>query len=153
AADSGLAVIPRPAHLTPRPGSFTLTGSTIITTDARSRALGGMLADYLFPATGFRLAVRPSAPSGARVVAIRLDATLTALGAEGYRLDVTPGRVTIRAPQPAGAFYAIQTLRRLFPPAIFRAARVPAAVWTIPAEDGRREQLAQGLDRVERACR
>src|SRR2546428_11294711 len=105
AADSGVAVIPRPAHITPRPGSFTLTGSTIITTDEGSRALGAMLADYLFPATGFRLAVRPSAPSGGRAISIRLDATLTALGAEGYRLDVTPGRVTIRAHQPAGGFY------------------------------------------------
>ncbi len=133
AADSTVAVIPRPAHITPRPGSFTLTGSTIITTDEGSRALGGMLADYLFPATGFRLAVRPSAPSGARAISIRLDATLTALGAEGYRLDVTPGRVTIRAPQAAGAFYAIQTLRQLLPVAIFRQARVPAGVWTIPA--------------------
>src|SRR2546427_922066 len=37
AADSTVAVIPRPAHITPRPGSFTLTGSTIITTDEGDR--------------------------------------------------------------------------------------------------------------------
>ena len=57
-ADSTPAIIPRPAHLTPKSGSFTLTASTVITTDAASRALGYMLADYLFPATGFRLVVR-----------------------------------------------------------------------------------------------
>ncbi len=50
--DSGFAIIPRPAHLTPNAGTFTLTSATVITTDATSRALGGMLADYLFPATG-----------------------------------------------------------------------------------------------------
>src|SRR5439155_1128821 len=83
--------------------------------------------------TGLRLAVRTTAPAGARVIALHLDPALTSLGAEGYRLDVTLGRVAIRAPQPAGTFYAIQTLRQLLPPAIFRQARVPTAVWTIPA--------------------
>lgn len=136
ALDSGFAVVPRPAHLTPKPGIFTLTASTIIATDAASRALGGMLADYLSPATGFRLAVRSSAPPpsrGAPVISIRLDTTLHALGEEGYRLDVSRGAVTIRAARPAGAFYAIETLRQLFPAAILRQAQVTGTAWTIPA--------------------
>jgi hexosaminidase len=126
-------LVPRPVRVTLRPGSFTITGSTIITTDPASRALGAMLADYLFPATGFRLAVRPSAGAGARVIAIHLDPSLAALGPEGYRLEVGPSRVAIRAARPAGAFYALQTLRQLLPADIFRQAPVPATVWTIPA--------------------
>src|SRR2546425_11801702 len=122
------ALIPRPVRVTVRPGSFTLTGATVITTDRASRALGEMLADYLYPATGFRLAVRSAAPGGARVVSVGLDATLSTLGEEGYRLEVSPAPVTIRAARPAGAFYAIQTLRQLLPAAIFRQARVPTAV-------------------------
>jgi len=155
AADSGVAVIPRPAHVAPGSGAFVVTGATVIVTDRATRPLGDLLSDYLYPATGLRLAVRTTAPAGARVIALhldpaltslgaegyrldvtlalRLDPALTSLGAEGYRLDVTPGRVAIRAPQPAGTFYAIQTLRQLLPPAIFRQARVPTAVWTIPA--------------------
>lgn len=125
-------IVPRPVRVTLRPGSFTLTGSTIITTDPASRALGAMLADYLFPATGFRLPVRSSAAAGARVIAIHLDPTLTALGPEGYRLEVRPARVAISAARPAGAFYALQTLRQLLPTDIFRQAPVPATVWTIP---------------------
>src|SRR3989441_1389486 len=133
AADSGVNVIPRPAHLTPGSGAFVVTGATVIVTDRATRPLGELLGDYLYPAAGLRLAVRTAAPAGARVITLRLDPALTALGAEGYRLDVTLGRVTIRALQPAGVFYAIQTLRQLLPPAIFRQARVPTAVWTIPA--------------------
>ena len=134
ALDSGFAIVPRPVHLTPKSGSFTLTGSTVITTDAASRALGFMLADYLFPATGFRLVVRSSAPPpGVPVISLRLDSTLRTLGDEGYRLDVSRSRVTIRAARPAGAFYAIQTLRQLFPPAILREAKVAGTAWTIPA--------------------
>jgi hexosaminidase len=104
-------LVPRPVHVTPKPGSFTLTGATVITADAATRALGAMLADYLFPATGFRIGVRSTAPAGAAGISIRLDATLTSLGAEGYRLEAAPSGGAIRAARPAGAFYASQTLR------------------------------------------
>ncbi|HVH10144.1 MAG TPA: beta-N-acetylhexosaminidase [Gemmatimonadales bacterium] len=128
-------VIPRPAHLTSRAGTFTLTSATVIATDRATRSLGQVLADYLFPATGFRLVVGPagSAPAGASAISIGLDSTLSALGAEGYRLDVRPTRVTIRAFKPAGAFYAIETVRELFPPAILRSAEMRGVAWTLPA--------------------
>ena len=101
AADSSVAVIPHPVHVTRGTGAFVVTGATVIVTDRATRPLGELLGDYLFPATGLRLAVRTAAPAGARVIALRLDPALTSLGAEGYRLDVTLGRVTIRALQPA----------------------------------------------------
>jgi len=37
------------------------------------------------------------------------------LGAEGYRLSVKENNITIRAQQPAGLFYGVQTLLQLFP--------------------------------------
>jgi len=131
--DSGLAIVPRPVSFTPRTGTFTLTAATVIVTDRGTRELGGTLADYLFPATGYRLAVRASAPAGTRVISLGLDTTLKALRDEGYRLEVTPARVTIRALRPAGAFYAIQTLRQLLPPAILREAKVTGTAWRMPA--------------------
>src|SRR5438105_13233356 len=88
ALDSGFAIVPRPVHLTPKAGSFTLTGSTAIPTDAARRAPGFMLADYLFPATGFRLAVRASAPPpGAPAIPLRPDITLLPLGDGGAASD------------------------------------------------------------------
>src|SRR5439155_123513 len=113
AADSGVAVIPRPAHVAPGSGAFVVTGATVIVTDRATRPLGDLLSDYLYPATGLRLAVRTTAPAGARVIALRLDPALTSLGAEGYRLDVTPGRVAIRAPQPDGGFYTQDDIAEL----------------------------------------
>src|SRR5206468_891606 len=76
---------------------------------------------------------RASAPAGTRVISLGLDTTLKALRDEGYRLEVTPARVTIRALRPAGAFYAIQTLRQLLPPAILREAKVTGTAWRMPA--------------------
>src|SRR6185503_10064062 len=54
-------------------------------------------------------------------------------GDEGYRLDASPSQVAIRAYRAAGAFYGLQTLRQLFPPAIFRQAQTAGVMWSIPA--------------------
>ena len=82
------------------------------------------LATALGPATGFALPIKfGSPPSGNRIV-LRRDASLAQLGSEGYRLEVRPGAITIRAPQPAGLFYGVQSLRLLLPVDIFREARV-----------------------------
>ena len=135
AADSTPAIVPRPARISVQPGAFTLTAATAIVTDRATRSLGELLGDYLLPATGFRLPVRTggSVPAGAPVISIRLDSGLAGLGDEGYRLDVSRSRVAIRAYRAAGAFYALQTLRQLFPAAILRQAKMAARAWTVPA--------------------
>ena len=56
-----------------------------------------------------------------------------ALGAEGYRLDVTPTGVTVRAAHAAGAYYALETLKQLFPAAIYRDAPLAGIAWTAPS--------------------
>lgn len=130
--DSSLSVIPQPVRLVRTPGAFVLTARAVITTDPAMRDVGYALADYVLPATGYRLAVRGSAAGAAPVISIRSDSTLARLGDEGYRLLVTPGGITIRAFKPAGAFYAVQTLRQLLPVEIFRQARADVT-WSIPA--------------------
>ncbi len=63
---------------------------------------------------------------------IELAPHLAHLGVEGYQLNVTPEAVTLRAPQPAGLFYGVQSLLQLLPPEILREAKVENAAWTIP---------------------
>lgn len=47
-------------------------------------------------------------------ISLKLDPLLrSALGNEGYRLSVRPDRVEMRAAEPNGIFYAIQTFRQL----------------------------------------
>ena len=90
-----------------------------------------MLRDALRPATGLPLPMVASA-SGSRI-SLALDASLASLGDEGYRLIASADEVAIRAPRPAGILQALQTLRQLLPPAIFRRAPVHGASWAIPA--------------------
>src|SRR6266550_1528758 len=130
--DTALSVIPRPVHMIRGTGEFALTSGTIIVTDRATRQIGYQLADWLQPATGYRVSVAGAASTASRVISLRLDPTLSRLGDEGYRLSVTPNRITIRAFRPAGAFYAVETLRQLLPPDNFRQALVPGLTWSVP---------------------
>ncbi len=139
---STIAVIPRPMRMTPRAGHFRLTPLTIIWTDTASAPLAHQLARYLAPATGFTLRVRASRALPSRGIVLRRDSRLARLGPEGYRLDVGPSRVVARASRAAGVFYALQTMRQLLPPEIFRDAPVrpdnfslgrKGVAWNMPA--------------------
>src|SRR5438270_740780 len=125
------ALIPVPEKLTLRSGSFAIGAATSVVADAALRVAAELLRDQLRPATGFPLAVVSSA-KGSRI-ALSLDPAVGSLGDEGYRLAVTAGEVTIRAPKPAGILHGSQTLRQLFSSDIFHRAPVAPASWTIPA--------------------
>jgi hexosaminidase len=132
-APTAISVVPLPTRLAPGHGAFALRASTQIVSDAPLRARGRQLASMLAPATGFDLPVRVGAPPASPHIALRLQKTLArTLGDEGYRLQVTPRAITIRAAAPAGVFYAIQTLRQLLPPEIFREGRVDGLKWSVP---------------------
>jgi len=128
---SPLALIPIPAKVQSRTGTFALGGSTSIVASPDLRAHADMLRDALRPATGLPLPMTASA-SGSRI-SLALDASLASLGDEGYRLTASADEVAIRAAKPAGILQALQTLRQLLPPTIFRRAPVDGASWAIPA--------------------
>src|SRR3989442_8943595 len=131
ASDSAPAVVPRPAHVTVQPGAFTLRAGTVIVTDGALRGLGELLGDYLFPATGLRLAVRTAAPAGTPLISIRLDSSLARLGDEGYRLDASPSRVAIRAYRAAGAVFRLQKPPARLPPTSFPQGPTGRGVWSV----------------------
>jgi hexosaminidase len=130
--DATISIIPRPAQVSRGAGEFTVTAATEIWTDAGSVAMGRQLARYLEPATGYVLNIRSGGTPGSGIV-LRRDPSLARLGPEGYALDITPAQVLARAASDTGLFYALQTIRQLLPPAIFREARVTNVAWTMPA--------------------
>ena len=124
------ALIPVPAKLTPRSGSFVLGPATSIVSASDVRAEAELLRDQLRPATGVPLPIASSAKSSR--ITLALDASLASLGEEGYRLTVSADEVAIRAPRAAGIRHGSQTLRQLLPPDIYRRATVAGASWAIP---------------------
>jgi hexosaminidase len=125
-------IIPRPALLTPGTGTFTFLPSTVLVADEAFTAVARRFARDIAPATGFVLAVRTtSRAGGSPSVTMKRDATIS--NAEAYRLTVTPKGVTIHASAPAGAFYALETVKQLLPAAVYRKVHDARIAWTIPA--------------------
>ncbi|AEV82140.1 beta-N-acetylhexosaminidase [Actinoplanes sp. SE50] len=90
-------VIPAPALVVPEPAvTFTITPVTTVSAPPAAAAVAAHLG--------------PLADDGP----IRLELTDTdGLGAEGYRLAITATGVSLRAAEPAGLFWGVQTLRQL----------------------------------------
>jgi hexosaminidase len=133
AAASAISVIPQPVSVTPRAGRFSVTPRTVIATTRANAAIGRQLAAYLEPATGFALRVQTTGAVSRNSITLLRDRTLERLGPEGYILDVRPTRVVLKAPELAGLFYGIQTLRQLLPADIFRDAPAGRTDWSMPA--------------------
>jgi len=136
---SPLPLVPIPANVTPRAGTFSFSGSTQIEAADALRSYAERLRDALRPATGLPLPIVTRA-SGPRI-ALGLDDGLARLGDEGYRLTASADAVAISAARPTGISHGTQTLRQLLPAAIFRRAVVAGVSWDVPGveiEDGPR---------------
>jgi hexosaminidase len=126
-------IIPQPVKVEPQAGEFTLRSDTLIAATGEARATAGLLAGWLGAATGFHLTIQAELTPAQAGIRLALDAGLAGLGAEGYRLSVSPLGVLLRAAGEAGLFYAAQSLRQLFPAPIFASTPQAGVVWTAPA--------------------
>jgi len=132
AAVNGVAVIPQPSVLTPAEGVFAFKPDTAILTDPASRLSAQMLSRALGAATGYDLNISPGKAAKNNAILLVIDPGLGRLGEEGYLLEVTPRRIVIRAPKPAGVFYGTQSLGQLLPPAAYSPSVRRGVIWQVP---------------------
>lgn len=127
--DAAYAVIPRPAVLTPAKGHYAITPATVVRAPSAFRRVARRFVRDVAPATGFDLTIAPVGTSGGGITLRKVPG----LPREGYRLDVSPQGITIQASDSAGAFYALETVKQLLPPAIYREAEMHGVAWHVPA--------------------
>jgi len=92
---------------------FRLTGKSQILISEDSDELkrtGQYLADLLSLSTGFDIVVSSLEGDIKLMIIDNSD-----LGAEGYEMIISEDQIVLKAPYPAGIFYAIQTIRQLLP--------------------------------------
>jgi len=115
---AGFEIIPKPLSMAVKSGTFTLDLSTIIVVPEGSNELkeiGRSLNVEIRKITGYELEVqtaRKNSPSS-NIIILTQNARASDLGKEGYTLDVTAERIEIAAPEPAGLFWATQTVRQI----------------------------------------
>ncbi len=126
-------LLPRPASVERRDGSFRIAPATQVVAEGQAAAEASKLVEMLSRPMGWRLALVGQSPSPTNILRMRIDPLLKErLGDEGYELDVTPQSVTILASEPAGLFYAGQTLLQLLPTAVFSPKPVEGIEWAVP---------------------
>jgi hexosaminidase len=137
--DGAIHVIPAPAKIRIQEGLFALSLETQILVEEGCEELWSsatFLADMIAKATNLQLsptivATRDVPP---QCVTFTRRGCETELGEEGYVLDAGPTGITVIASGATGAFYAVQTLRQLFPSQIECGGALSADItWSIPA--------------------
>lgn len=133
---AGPRLVPEPASLVMTGGApFGLARTTNIVVDAgnpEEAQIGQVLAAQLRRATEFPFLVSPAGAAKGSII-LRLAPDRSALGEEGYELNVTSDSVRLVANRPAGLFRGIQTIRQLLPADIESDIGVERSDWPIPA--------------------
>ncbi len=129
-------IIPRPISISPKPGEFILNAETLIFSPKNSDWQNAVeqLVSVFQPSTGFQFSaqVLKKELSLARGNAIYFIEDESVKHPEGYQLEVQTDKIYVRARSAAGAFYAVQTLRQLFPPEINSPDLQANMVWKTP---------------------
>jgi hexosaminidase len=117
-------VIPVPANVVPRTGSFELSAATVVQAP-QGRGVPLEAARYLAylwkRSNGLTLAVSAKAVAVSAKAVSNATGSLIAFrvepgfGPEAYRLEVLPNRITVSATTAAGLFYGAVTLWQLLP--------------------------------------
>jgi hexosaminidase len=134
---NSINIVPLPQSIETRKGVFMLKKDTRIYVP-EGQADWDLPAQYFMAmaatSTGYRLQSQPfqkfKAPKGNSIYFLP-DPTITS--EEGYLLEVKTNAVLIRAKTAAGAFYAVQTLRQLFPVEFGGSHSYGSVKWVAPA--------------------
>lgn len=124
-----ISIVPCPESVSPGTGNFTFTGKTDFAVENDEQAeIVRCFSELFTRAAGFTPRVKVGDKKGK--VCFLTDSSLKS---EAYQLEVTPKRITIKASDGKGFFYALQTVRQLLPASIESTKVVNNVDWTVPA--------------------
>lgn len=118
-------LIPKPLSVVKTGGVYTVAPTvTIATAPATPEvySVAGQLAELLGVTAGSEVLIRDGSSDSGGGAQIKLQLLhagadqRSQLGSEGYYLRIAADGILVEALQPAGLFYAVQTLRQLLPP-------------------------------------
>jgi hexosaminidase len=120
------ALIPYPKEINIEKGNFQLTTGLLIVNEKRDAEIDSItrwFSDVCFQRSGIKLKIKPN--NGAKPGIILNLTDDKSIGNEGYRMKVSAEIIEIEAFQPAGIFYAYQTLLQFIPVQKMRSVAIP----------------------------
>ncbi len=102
-------IIPKPVKIEYQTGNFLINSSHKIVTKSSSNSQIQTIANYLKERSGF-----PISESGFGII-LEIIQGIEFVSDEAYILEVNPKGISIRARNPAGLFYGVQSLLQLMP--------------------------------------
>ncbi|RQO70043.1 beta-N-acetylglucosaminidase [Pedobacter sp. KBW06] len=115
-AQSRISLIPLPLKMEERKGSFLLDKNVYINyPKPELKELASYLQAAIQETSGLKADLRSGKwmQKGARTINLQIDPAVTAK--EGYSLEVSPTKISVKASTENGLFYGIQTLQQLIP--------------------------------------
>ncbi|MFI5160932.1 MAG: beta-N-acetylhexosaminidase [Sphingobacteriales bacterium] len=128
-----VAIIPEPVSVVQNEGEFVLPKTIVVSAPVKPemKEVIATLRERFSVPTGAHVTVLNGAAKATIKLVLNKTAD-TAIGKEGYYLSVTKKGIAIRANEPAGLFYGVQSLVQLFPKDIVSKTRVSGVAWTAP---------------------
>lgn len=129
-----ISIIPKPVEIVQQSGHFNLPASIIIYSSPAPELTQTLeiLKERLSIPTGSNISF-VSSPENASIKLLINSIIDEKIGSEGYRLTVTSTNIIIKANQPAGIFYGVQTLLQLLPKEIDSKSLVKNINWVMPS--------------------
>jgi hexosaminidase len=129
-----ISIIPKPVEIVQQSGHFNLPASIIIYSSPAPELTQTLeiLKERLTIPTGSNISF-VSSPENASIKLLINSIIDEKIGSEGYRLTVTSTNIIIKANQPAGIFYGVQTLLQLLPKEIESKSLVKNINWVMPS--------------------
>ncbi|HEX4373608.1 MAG TPA: family 20 glycosylhydrolase, partial [Puia sp.] len=131
---NSIAIIPEPVSMTANAGHFILPKNISVEAPNKPglKETILLLTEKLKNVTGAQVKVT-SASAATNTIRLILNKTANAtIGKEGYELNVTATGVLIKANEPAGLFYGIQTFWQLLPKEIEGNILASHVKWEAP---------------------
>lgn len=127
-------IIPYPVSVKTLVGNFVLDADAMLviaTPDSELNLIADKFIKKINAASSFELISTQNNLPGEKSIVLTLDESLLDLGDEGYQLTILPQKIEMKAPKPAGVFYAMQSFFQLLRPEL-DCTSLSRDKWQIP---------------------
>jgi hexosaminidase len=129
-SEKEISVIPQVQKMTLGESSFEINESTkVIVENTDQEGIAGLFAGLFEKSAGWKPQISIGGSEGSNQVYFKTEQDFDP---EGYSIQVFKDRIEIKAAQPAGFSYAMQTLRQLLPAEIESNRKQEKVSWLVP---------------------